>query len=66
MANTKCNCGGKTIQIKAKKAHPKKVAPKKVAPKKITDSKRSKRLSKIATKKANARPNPFGKGCKCS
>jgi hypothetical protein len=61
---TKCNCGGKTINIKSKKPTPKKVRPKK--PKKITDTKRSARLSRIATKKAKSRPNPYAKGCKCS
>lgn len=61
---TKCNCGGKMIT--AKKVSPKKVQPKKVQPKKVTDSARSKRLSKIATRKAKAKPNPFAKGCKCS
>jgi hypothetical protein len=60
---TKCNCGGKTITVKEKKPTPKRVTPKKVAPKKgVTNLKRSKRLSRQATKKASAK----AKGCKCS
>jgi hypothetical protein len=65
-----CKCGGKTI--KPKKVSAKKVAPKKVAPKKSSgnSSARSRRLSAIATKKANklakTRKNPYAKGCNCS
>lgn len=61
-----CNCGGKIIH--PKKVSAKKVAPKKVAAKKPTghQSAASKKATRIATKKALAKPNPFAKGCKCS
>lgn len=61
---TKCNCGGKIV-IPAKKASPKKVSPKKVQPKK-GGSARSKRLSRINTRKATKAANAGAKGCKCS
>lgn len=60
----KCNCGGKIV-IPSKKVSPKKVAPKKVQPKKSTSA-RSRRLSKINTRKATKRANAGAKGCKCS
>jgi hypothetical protein len=61
-----CQCGGKTIPTK--KVSAKKVAPKKVQAKKSGAPKTpaKKRATRIATRKANAQPNPFAKGCKCT
>lgn len=70
-----CTCGGKTIPTKtvaAKKAAPVKVPPVKVPPRKDSNgslpkkpSAASRRATKVATKKALGKANPYAKGCDC-
>lgn len=61
-----CRCGGKTVNVAAKKVAAKKVAPKKVKPDKNPKSPQARKLSAAATKKATAAANKSAKGCKCS
>lgn len=70
-----CNCGGVKVPVKkATPARPQKtqVRATRVTPAKVSGSEKPKKqsvasrtASRIATKRALAKPNPYANGCKC-